>query len=142
MFRGALSNSLFKILETCDSLNQKEGGTKKFELFDTRRNPVTHVNLIRNIVPNMKGIKNELGTIYWIKEEEAFKRIKIGDLVLSRVNESIFQFAYMLLCDNVPTRIIGEMSFKVFDSYYFSIFFKIEDKLRLDIASENQVFQK
>lgn len=117
-FRGSHPNSIQGIINACQILTERE--PREFHLFETQRCPVSHVKLVKPLVPQLTTKKSENGILYWIPEDMASQRYKVGDLILSRLNRPIFKEAYKLFQLSVPTKIIGEIEFKVATFYFIS----------------------
>ncbi len=104
-FRGADSNAM---PNGFDMLNATKRGCIKLPLTVTRRCPKSHVTLAQAIVPHIKAMDNAPdGTIENMETNRAIESMRVGDLVLCRVNKHLIPVAYQLIRRNIPAKIRG-----------------------------------
>ena len=94
-FRGADVDSIPNM--TC-ALEQTQRGVRVLSLTYTRRCPATHVALAQTLVPQIKALDTApLGTVTEMNLSLAISEMKIGDLVVARLNRSVVKVAYALI---------------------------------------------
>lgn len=104
-FRGASTESM-EILT--DTLRKTAKGVTEFPLTITRRCPKTHVWMAQTLFPEIQPLDDApMGEILTMKPELASAAMKIGDLVLCRVNKELISEAYKLIRRGVRPSIKG-----------------------------------
>jgi DNA helicase II / ATP-dependent DNA helicase PcrA len=94
-FRGADSDSIPKLEQT---LVESDRGLTTFPLTVTRRCPVNHVLLARNIVPDLDHLPGAIpGIVDQVDAENWFARVGPGDMILCRTNAPLVGACYRLI---------------------------------------------
>jgi DNA helicase-2/ATP-dependent DNA helicase PcrA len=94
-FRGADTNSMDKLR---DRLAATPLGVKELPMTITRRCPKSHVALAKAISPEIQALDDAPeGVILSLPYAKAVEEMKVGDLVLCRVNAELIQCAYALI---------------------------------------------
>lgn len=104
-FRGSLHNSI-------DALSSRLGetalGVREFPLTITRRCPKSHVRLAANLFPDISALPDAPeGEIIETDRDSATAMMKVGDMVLCRINKELIRTAYSLIRRGVRPAIKG-----------------------------------
>lgn len=104
-FRGALAASIETMKER---LAATKRGVKEFPLTITRRCPKSHVALARAISPDIRALDDAPeGDIREESWETAISDMRVGDMVICRVNQGLVKCAYQLIKRGVRPAIKG-----------------------------------
>lgn len=104
-WRGAATGSMEILTE---ALRKTPRGVSEFPLTITRRCPKIHVQMAQYLFPNIQALDDApLGEVSSVKQDKAIESMKIGDLVLCRINKELIKAAYKLIKRGVRPSIKG-----------------------------------
>ena len=104
-FRGASTESMEILTET---LRNTPRGVTELPLTITRRCPKIHVQMAQNLFPEIQALEDApIGEIQTVKSDAAADFMKLGDLVLCRINKQLVTTAYKLIRRGVRPSIKG-----------------------------------
>lgn len=104
-FRGAHTSSM-EVLTV--ALKGTRRGVREFPLTITRRCPKLHVMMARRLYPDIVALEDApLGEIMTVEAGEAHMQMRLGDLVLCRVNKELIGCAYKLIRRGVRPLVKG-----------------------------------
>jgi DNA helicase-2/ATP-dependent DNA helicase PcrA len=104
-FRGASTESMEILTET---LRSTDRGVMELPLTITRRCPKLHVMMAQNLFPEIQALEDApIGEILTMKPDLATDAMKIGDLVICRINKQLITTAYKLIRRGVRPSIKG-----------------------------------
>ncbi len=94
-WRGADANSIDTLK---DRLAKTKRGVREFPLTITRRCPKSHVALARNLFPGIQALDDAPeGEIREVPYGKAVEGMRVGDMVVCRVNKDLIKCAYDLI---------------------------------------------
>lgn len=98
--------------ESMDVLTKRLGdsklGVKEFPLTITRRCPKLHVQLAQTLFPNIQALEDApLGEILTMTKAKAEQELRVGDMVICRVNKELIHTAYALIQRGIRPMIKG-----------------------------------
>ncbi len=104
-FRGADITAMPNMTER---LGATKRGVVTLPLTVTRRCPKKHVKLVQSIVPDFKALDDAPeGEIFSTTEEIVLPHMKVGDMILCRVNAPLVKMAYALIRKGIKAIIRG-----------------------------------
>src|SRR6185369_272445 len=104
-FRGALSGSMDLLTKR---LSETERGVREFPLTITRRCPKSHVKLAQGLFHDIQALPDAPeGDIIETSYPAAVDAMRVGDMVVCRVNQGLVKCAYDLIRRGIRPAIKG-----------------------------------
>lgn len=104
-FRGADTISMSRMF---DLLSATERGCKQLPLTYSRRCPKSHIELAKQIVPDITAMDEAIeGEVIYCGEHRAAQMFKAGDMGICRVNAPLVKTAYQLIQRGIPAIVRG-----------------------------------
>ena len=104
-FRGASTTS---IEDLSARLGETKRGVREFPLTVTRRCPKLHVQLAQSLFPEISALDDApVGEILTMNRDKAAAELRVGDMVICRVNAELVPMAYDLIRRDIRPVIKG-----------------------------------
>jgi len=104
-WRGAAHNSIEQFAER---LANTRRGVKELPLTITRRCPKLHVELAKNLYPEIQALDDApVGEILQMSHDKAIAEMRAGDMAICRINKELITTAYALIRRKVRPQVKG-----------------------------------